>query len=136
MTVSRGWTWINEDAPDESEEAEAKRDAAIDRISAECDDLARRWSAIQTEIENEGFARRSGYDDDRDDYDPCEDLDPAELAKIESRKKIADELRQHEVESIERMLAERGARIMRPYEHWNEDERWMEYSERDRDDDY
>jgi hypothetical protein len=31
--------------------------------------------------------------------------------------------------AIEEMLGELGARMMRPYEHWNEDERMMEYLE-------
>lgn len=30
------------------------------------------------------------------------------------------------------MLHEQGARMMRPYEHWNEDERYMQYMECDR----
>lgn len=36
-----------------------------------------------------------------------------------------------EIEVIETMLHNLGARMMRPYEHWNEDERYMEYMERD-----
>jgi hypothetical protein len=33
------------------------------------------------------------------------------------------------MEVIEELLADLGARMMRPYEHWNEDERYMEYME-------
>lgn len=43
--------------------------------------------------------------------------------------RIAEDLK---IEVIEEMLAKMGARMMRPYEHWNEDEAYMEYSERDR----
>lgn len=34
-----------------------------------------------------------------------------------------------EMELIEEQMAALGARMMRPYEHWNEDERYMEYME-------
>ena len=37
---------------------------------------------------------------------------------------------------IEELLGELGARMMRPYEHWNEDERYMEYMENRYSDDY
>jgi hypothetical protein len=37
-----------------------------------------------------------------------------------------------EIELCEDKLQAIGARMMRPYEHWNEDERYMEYMERDR----
>jgi len=33
------------------------------------------------------------------------------------------------LEVIEELLSDLGARMMRPYEHWNEDERYMEYME-------
>jgi len=33
------------------------------------------------------------------------------------------------IEVIEELLYELGARMMRPYEHWNEEERYMEYME-------
>lgn len=37
---------------------------------------------------------------------------------------------------IEELLGELGARMMRPYEHWNEDERYMEYMETRYDNEY
>ena len=33
------------------------------------------------------------------------------------------------MEVIEELLSQLGARMMRPYEHWNEDEKYMEYME-------
>lgn len=41
-----------------------------------------------------------------------------------------------ELEAVEDILGELGARMMRPYEHWNEDERYMEYMETRYDYDY
>lgn len=37
------------------------------------------------------------------------------------------------IQVIEELLSGFNARMMRPYEHWNEDEKLMEYLERDRD---
>ena len=50
-----------------------------------------------------------------------------EQAKMEKQEE-----RRLEIELIEDKLGKIGARMMRPYEHWNEDERYMEYSERER----
>jgi hypothetical protein len=36
---------------------------------------------------------------------------------------------------VEELIGELGGRMMRPYEHWNEEEHLMEYAERDRGDD-
>lgn len=41
-----------------------------------------------------------------------------------------------ELEAVEDILGELGARMMRPYEHWNEEERYMEYMETRYDYDY
>ena len=52
--------------------------------------------------------------------------DKVEKLKVESERRL-------EVEIVEEKLARLGARMARPYEHWNEDERLMEYMERERD---
>lgn len=48
------------------------------------------------------------------------------------RQRAQEAIRQVRVEVIEGMLEKYGARMMRPYEHWNEDERLMQYLESDR----
>ncbi len=40
------------------------------------------------------------------------------------------------IEVIEELLSDLGTRMMRPYEHWNEDERYMEYMETRYDNEY
>jgi hypothetical protein len=102
-----------------------------DELQAECDELARRWSALSTEIENEGFDRQA-REEDGYDCGPDDDDEPGLAARIDAGRKVRDELRRKELESIEEMLSDRGARMARPYEHWNEEERFMEYSERER----
>jgi hypothetical protein len=47
-------------------------------------------------------------------------------------ERIRQEQREAQRGVIERHLHELGARMMRPYEHWNEDERYMQYMECDR----
>ena len=121
------WTWINDEDENVNED-----------IAPTLDALASEWSAIQREIEYDGFARQARYEDgdygpDCDDEncwpkEPCADCKAAQKAK-RSREAV----REVKMEVIEGMLEKYGARMMRPYEHWNEDERYMEYMERDRD---
>lgn len=46
-------------------------------------------------------------------------------AKEDARKRVNHD----RLEVIEELLGKLGARMMRPYEHWNEDEKYMEYME-------
>lgn len=63
----------------------------------------------------------------------CEDgYDMGPMREEARRERVLDAERRLEVELLEDKLAAVGARMMRPYEHWNEDERLMEYLERDR----
>lgn len=64
--------------------------------------LAREWNALNDHIE-----RLSWRDADDD--------------------KVSSAILKKEV--VEELLSELGARMARPYEHWNEDERYMEYME-------
>jgi stalled ribosome alternative rescue factor ArfA len=54
----------------------------------------------------------------------------AELAKY----KAGDDDTATRMSVVEELLGELGARMARPYEHWNEEEHLMEYAERDRGD--
>jgi hypothetical protein len=112
----RGWTYIDEDTEhDES-------------LTPLLDHLASEWSALRTEMEQEGWRRQA---DAEDDNEPLFDSDE-EYEEYKSQLRIADLIRSTRLEVLEEMLAKHGARMMRPYEHWNEDEAYMEYQERDR----
>ena len=64
----------------------------------------------------------------------CEDgYDMGPIREVEKCQREKEAERQLEIEIVEEKLERMGARMMRPYEHWNEDERYMEYQERDRD---
>lgn len=60
-------------------------------------------------------------------------VDRKAMAEEAKRERQVEADREVRVDIIEAMLEKYGARMMRPYEHWNEDERLMEYMERDRD---
>ena len=119
--MARNWTWIDEDLERSDEE--------IDRVTPLLDQLARQWSQLHDAEEQRGFARQADYEDginDRDFEDEGEEFAAREMDRL----RVA----QHETQlsAIEEMMATHGARIMRAYEHWNEDERYMQYMECDR----
>lgn len=115
--MSRGWTWIDEDHKDE------------DRVVPILDELAARWSSIMSSIEQRGWDRQAAYEDG--DPGPYFDTDEEEQEFKETQQE-REELDMLRLEGIESELSHFGARMMRPYEHWNEDEKYMEYMERER----
>jgi hypothetical protein len=140
MPYQNGWTWLD-DATEEQTESVSNK-AAIDRLSNEA-------SSIYQSIPE---VRRRGYDDD-DSYsaedaraeneaeritdDWREELTEEQLEQViqlafEDLKWQDSEKKQAQfgqIEAIEQLMAARGARFMREYEHWNEDEKLMEYLE-------
>jgi hypothetical protein len=63
----------------------------------------------------------------------CEDgYDMQDIREYETRQRNAQAERDLEIELIEDKLSAIGARMMRPYEHWNEDESYMQYMEEGR----
>lgn len=142
MTIFRSWTPIDDDPHWEDE-------AYYDSVKPQADALARAWSQLATKREQDGFARRRAWEDgeyddrfdcppERRHYDSDEEFEreaaehDAAIAAADAARKLADELEQAQIDLIETKLSELGARMMRPYEHWNEDERLVAYMERDR----
>lgn len=121
--MSRGWTWIN-DAEGISEEEMEKREPLLN-------DLAAAWSALHDQAEQQQW-RRQAIRDGEDDYDEYEPEDEADAYRVREMEALRDRQHAVQVEVIEERMAELGARMMRPYEHWNEDERYMQYMECDR----
>lgn len=141
----RGWTPIEDDPRWEE-------DGYYDQVKARADALAEWWSNLHHESEQGVWARQRAYEDG--DYDGPEmprrswfDVGPegdaeyqkevdqidTEIALFDHQRKVKDELQRAQMEFCETQLYELGARMMHPYEHHNEDERYMEYMERDRD---
>ena len=53
------------------------------------------------------------------------------MQEYQDSQRKRSELRGLRLEVIEVQLAHFGARMMRPYEHWNEDEQYMAHMERE-----
>ena len=140
MTVSRGWT-PKEDDPRWDDEG------YYDEVKARLDGLMKWWSQLATEAEQDQWARERAFEEggyDGEDYpraswfnlgeeDPeyiaeCKVIDDAVKAQNDARR-AKDEMARAQVEFIENQIYSLGARIMRPYEHWNEEERYVEYME-------
>lgn len=142
---TRGWTMMTD-----HDDSDLKRRVRAEMISK----LASEWNEIHNRMERRSFRTREDIDDENDyiseRYD--EEIDDA-LAKAakekgslltkEERAEVSDKLNRDlrracgsadeednvKLGVIEELLGDLGARMMRPYEHWNEDERYMEYME-------
>jgi hypothetical protein len=137
-----GWHWLEGKAFDDAFKNfvdEEAREKEMDRREPLIKNIAERLSAINKENEQEGWRRQARYedgDDYADHYDPTEDMEDTEreayLAQLAVTKKVKAAQEAAEVETLEEELATLGARMARPYEHWNEEEGLMAYLERDR----
>lgn len=115
--------------------------------------LASEWNEINRKIEMRSWASRNESMDEGDYHaemsESCADNDEYDAVQKNpnltspERKEIREKAiasywenknnKDREIylrrEVIEDLLSDLGARMMRPYEHWNEEERYMEYAE-------
>lgn len=122
--------------------------------------LASEWNDIHNQIERRGW--RDDYERDcEDDYhsERIEELEDEAIYEAEQANPNLTKDEKHEIrlkvyedydkerrkeenkiylkrEAIEELMRDLGVRMMRPYEHWQEDERYMEYMETRYDNDY
>jgi hypothetical protein len=118
---NRNWTWLDNVELTDDE---------MDRRTPAIDDLAQRWNAIHNTREERYFRRQAAYENPGEYDEPDFDSD-GEAEAFNLRRQVASDLEFDHEEAILRKMEELGARMMRPYEHWNEDERLMSYLERD-----
>lgn len=139
--TARGWTWTREPEPfDASDRAElgleplseAEEQAAATK-RAQVELLAGEWNELHTAEERDEWKRLAALEDPDLVREPEGE---AEAIAWRARRQAQARIRRDRIRAIERELAELGARIMRPYEHWNEDERLMQYLESDRFEEY
>lgn len=99
--------------------------------------LTDRWNQIDEELEYKAWQASDEYYVEREadflesilsDADDDEAGQAAVNAYLASKTQRELSLRL-EQETIEGQLEQIGARLMRPYEHWNEEEAYMEYIE-------
>lgn len=139
----RDWTYIG-DCNADSLEAKIREEII--------QDLANKWNRLNKSIERQHFIRDSYDYDNKDDcreeelkeayenaYEAAIDKgaskEEAMEVGLEAKYKLQekydeeDSLPYKKLQILEDMLGQLGARMMRPYEHWNEDEAYMEYME-------
>jgi len=120
----RGWTFIDENRRVSDED--------FKQIKPRADALSRRWSELHHQEEQLEFERHWRAEEQRD-YDFEDD---EEWLQWHNQHILDRELHRASVEAqyqyINEELEKLGCRMMRPYEHWNEDEAYMEYAERER----
>ena len=117
--MSRGWTPIEDDKRWDD-------DGYYDKVRSRCDFIASEWSRIHDTAEKAYFQRQSDYEFGFNDY---EFEDEEEEAQFKWARQLHDNMENAKIEVLEKELNELGARMMRPYEHWNEDEKYMQYME-------
>jgi hypothetical protein len=81
------------------------------------------------------FTQRHPNHDDlpKDEQDRLYEAVQQEVSdKEDAERQRRSDAKWAELRLIENMLGQLHARVARPYEHWNEDEKLMEYLERDR----
>jgi len=150
--MSRNWTFFDNCNLYQTEE---QIEEATPRLNA----LALEWSNIYLAREEENLRRQLAFEDGDDRYDgtECSECDgdgyiyntdniedkdddtstqKCEVCngtgrdlRIIKERENERENRNLRLEIIEEMLARLGARMMRAYEHHNEDERYVEYME-------
>jgi len=116
------WNAAHGRAEERSFRSDEDRDAEADMLSEVAQDRAYEEASRQVE----GFDEMSKRDQDRA-------MQPFVDAFFKEQKE-KDSVDAERLSVIQEMLGELGARMMRPYEHWNEEEQYREYAERDRDD--
>ena len=126
-----GWTWLEGDAFNlafkgvkhlELEDEMELREPRVESIATRISEMLK----AREEARFDEDARRDGGFES-DDYDDEESRADADLRRAVHQAKEDAELR-----VLRTALNALGARMTRAYEHWNEDERLMEYMERDR----
>lgn len=131
-----GWTWLEGAAFDEAFKDfsdEIEREHEMERRVPFIEIVVSRLTNQRTEQEQEGWRRQAdieeyGYDTSGpDEFDNDE-----EEAQFELKRRLARAREKAEEQVLMDRLAELGARMMRKYEHWNEEEHLMAYLERDR----
>ena len=118
------WTWLDEATRDLTEEELDKREPRVKIIADMLSDM-------RHQREQEGFARQAELEE-RGHFGPefendAEGQEQAERYMI--RQQIQVHLERAQEHALEQMLYELGARMCRPYEHYNEEEALMRHLE-------
>lgn len=119
MMTYRSWTWLD-DATEEQTENVANK-AAVERLAAEARQLYDSIPDPQDERtqERRDCAYEAAYEEGGEEA----------VKKLKQRWSDEKKSAFGQLEAIEELMAVRGARFARDYEHWNEDEKRIELAE-------
>ena len=147
----RGYVDLHEDVVDSDDPASEMKKEIRARLINE---LVAKWNSIHKRIEARQWSYESNYSTIQENLESTyeqayelalrEDATPTEahwkareaVQEMENSFQAEENKLLLEAEVIEEMLQTLGARMMRPYEHWNEEERYMEWAESRYDYDY
>lgn len=150
--MTRSFVIERETDPNESEMKTKIREEMIQKLASEWNEVHQRMEERSWRSEDERSDEADYYamlaDDAADNAEaialkanPDMSEDELKAVRAKSREDFDKELSEKRNESalrlsvIEELLGELGARMARPYEHWNEDEKYMEYMETRHDND-
>jgi hypothetical protein len=119
--TQRSWTWIDENSTLPEEEREENQ--------AVLDELIKEWNALEAEREHEQYALSDTTDAEADFVAEQEDENPGFAAQFYRQRNARSKARDLKQSALEDAMGRLGARLMRPYEHWNEEEHMMEWLE-------
>lgn len=122
------WTWLD-DAFKGRPEEEVELEMELRRPAIEM--VVQRILYLRTEREQRSFRRQAAMEAGESDEPEFDDEEQQKAYEL--REETARTLERNEEAMLERQLEQLGARMKRPYEDWNEDEKLMEYLERERD---
>jgi len=140
-----GWTWVEGVSFKNAFKgvAEEDQEAEMDQRTPRIEKIAKQISDLKRDRERSGWDRQARYEDDSgyspeemdaDNYSGPEEFNTPEYAAAVDRyvdeckaardlaTRIEDAKEALEIEMLEDELHSLGARMMRPYEHHNEDE--------------
>lgn len=152
--MTRGYVFMDEDECQSEDSLDAHAQMRKQIRNEMIAKLAAEWNVIHNKIERQSylFEEHSDYTREYEDYhaEQVEETgeesysevinnggteEEAKEARTKAKEDYWDQVRAKENEDylrlqvIEEMLSELGVRMMRPYEHWNEEEAYMEYME-------
>jgi hypothetical protein len=130
------WNELNSRREARSFRSREERDEENEYLYERAEEHA--WEAMthwaednEVELDWNDSGRTSWPPEARAEFDELLKKELGERSGVEGE----DENTNLRMQVIEELIGELGGRMMRPYEHWNEEEQYREYAERDSDDD-
>ncbi len=127
------WNSLNSKREARSFRSREERDEEGEYLAERADEQA--WEAMakwaeenEVTLDFDDYKRRSWSQEAKDQYEKF-------VQEFFAKETGTDDETALRMQVVEELIGELGGRMMRPYEHWNEEEQYREYAERDRPED-